>query len=60
MMIFGWLLIGLVIYYFIKNGESEKTKCKSGKTAEDILKERYVNGEIDEATYNKMKTTINK
>ena len=58
MMIFGWILIGWVIYYFIKNGEFE-SKCKNSKSAEDILKERYVNGEIDEVTYNKMKMTIN-
>jgi len=60
MMIIGLVFIGVVIYYFVKNGEFDKTKCKSGKTAEDILKERYVNGEIDEATYIKMKMTISK
>jgi len=60
MMIFGLILIGLVIYYFIKNGELNLSKSSNGKTPEDILKERYVNGEIDEATFNKMKMTINK
>ena len=58
MMIFVWLLIGFSIYYFIKNDES--AKIKNGSTPEDILKERYVNGEIDEATFKKMKITINK
>ena len=60
MMIIGLVLIGVIIYYFVKNGEFEKTKSRSGKMAEDILKERYVNGEIDEATYTKMKMTISK
>ena len=60
MMIIGLVLIGVVIYYFVKNGEFEKTKYNGKMTAEDILKERYVNGEIDEATYNKMKMTISK
>jgi len=60
MMIIGLVLIGVVIYYFVKNGEFEKAKYKTGKTAEDILKERYVNGEIDEPTYIKMKMTISK
>ena len=60
MMIFGWLLIGFGIYYFMNNGKLEKVKCNNSKMPEDVLKERFVNGEIDEATYNKMKMTINR
>ncbi|SEW43715.1 SHOCT domain-containing protein [[Clostridium] fimetarium] len=60
MMIFGWLLIGLGIYYFMNNGKLEKVRCNNSKRPEDVLKERYVNGEIDEATYNKMKMTIDR
>ena len=47
MMIFGWLLIGLGIYYFMNNGKLEKVRCNNSKRPEDVLKERYVNGEID-------------
>ena len=60
MMIIVWLLIGFGLYYFLKNDEAAKIKYKNGSTPDDILKERYVNGEIDEATFKKMKITINK
>ena len=33
---------------------------KNKKSPEEILKERFVNGEIDEETYLKMKDTLNK
>jgi putative membrane protein len=59
MMILIWVLIGFGIYYFIKTDETVKVKFKGGNAPEDILKERYVNGEIDEATFEKMKITIN-
>jgi len=59
MMILVWLLIGFGIYYFIKNDEIVKVKYKGGNAPEEILKERYVSGEIDEATFKKMKITIN-
>ena len=49
-----WIAIGVIVYYvFIKD-----SKISSGSHAEDILKQRYVNGEIDETTYNRMKETL--
>jgi uncharacterized membrane protein len=51
-----WIAIGVIVYYvFIKD-----SKSSSGSAAEDILKQRYVNGEIDEITYNRMKDTLRK
>jgi len=44
----------------MNNGKLEKVRCNNSKRPEDVLKERYVNGEIDEATYNKMKMTIDR
>lgn len=58
MMILFWLLIGFGIYYFLISkkdvnlGNSHKTR------PEEKLKERYVNGEIDEETFNKRLKTI--
>jgi len=53
---FIWIAIGLLVYYvFIKD-----SKSSSSTAAEEILKQRYVNGEIDEAQYNRMKETLRK
>jgi putative membrane protein len=55
-MLLLWIAIGVIVYYvFIKD-----SKSSSGLHAEDILKQRYVNGEIDETTYNRMKETLRK
>lgn len=58
MMIFVWLFIGFGLYYFIKNSGTSNVKHNNGRTAEDVLKERYVNGEIDEMTFERMSKTI--
>ncbi|MGB8453495.1 MAG: SHOCT domain-containing protein [Anaerocolumna sp.] len=57
MMIFIWLLVGFVLYYSINNNTSAAKI--DGSTPEEILKERYVNGEIDKMTFEKMKKTMN-
>ena len=50
MMILLLALIGFAVYYFYKN--SDKTENKSTKKDSiELLKLRYVNGEIDEETY---------
>jgi putative membrane protein len=58
MMIFTWIFIGLAVYYFINKDKKNKMVFTNGGSPEDKLKERYVNGEIDQATYEKMKMTI--
>lgn len=60
MMLLFWILLGIGIFYFIKNNDTTVVKNRKERTPEDILKERFVNGEIDEATFEKMKTTINR
>ena len=61
MMILFLVLIGFGIYYFIKNDtNSYYSMNQKKKSPEEILKERFVNGEIDEETYLKMKKTLNK
>ncbi|MDH8677504.1 hypothetical protein QE109_05060 [Fusibacter bizertensis] len=52
MMIIGIAIIIFVIYY------SSGKKLPGVDKAEDVLKERFVNGEIDEATYLRMKKTL--
>lgn len=57
MMMIGWLIIGFIIYHLIK--DRGVSLINSDNNAESRLKERYVNGEIDEETYVRMKKTIN-
>jgi len=57
-MILLWILLGVGIYYLIidKNGKNLiDTKKEDAKEALDL---RYVKGEIDDETYEKMKKLI--
>lgn len=55
MMMFIWLAVGLGIFYFIENNKIASMKYEYVKTPETILYKRYMNGEIDDVTYKKMK-----
>jgi uncharacterized membrane protein len=56
-MIIFWLLIILAIYYIV-NGHENIVLRKDRSLSEDILIKRYINGEIDEETFNKMRNVI--
>lgn len=51
MMIIFWALIGITIYYLIKDDSNVKQKKKAQRDAVEVLKLRFVNGEIDRETY---------
>jgi putative membrane protein len=53
------LLLGVGAYFLFFNKGNSKIKFPNSKSAEETLKERFVNGEIDEETYKKMKETLN-
>jgi len=59
-MILIWVIIGFAIYYLVKNNGLTVPLATDGKRAEDVLKQRYVNGEIDDETYKRMFETIRK
>jgi len=64
MMIFGWLLVGVVIYYLVRNNgkiEFNNNSNNDNKTndAVNILKKRYAAGEIDDETYERMINNLN-
>lgn len=59
MMILFWLLIGLAVYYFVKNNGQADNKNKNHNAAADVLKLRYVNGEIDQETYKRTLDVLN-
>ena len=54
MMILIWLIIGFGIYYLIKDNRNVNFKAVKNTTVEDTLKQRYVNGEIDDESYTRM------
>lgn len=57
MMFLFWIIIGFGIYYLYTNRD-QSTRSHNRQSAEDKLKERYVNGEIDTETYQHMLKTL--
>ena len=58
MMIILWVLLVVGIYYVLKSNDIIDFDRNSQSDPEKVLKERYVNGEIDEETYSKMRKTL--
>ena len=58
MMILTWLLIGLVIYYLFVHKDGQEFRSSHKKGPEEILRERYANGEIDAETFRNMKDVL--
>lgn len=59
MMIGLFLLVGVAVYFLFFNNGSTKIQFPNRKSAAEILRERFVNGEIDEETFKRMKETLN-
>lgn len=59
MVIIYVLIVGVGIYFLFSQNGMSKIKFSGNKTPEDILKERFVNGEIDVETFKKIKETLN-
>lgn len=51
------LLVGVAVYFIFFASKKRATK---GKTALDLLKEKFINGEIDEEAYKAKKDVITK
>ena len=58
-MIFWWVLIIAVIVYFVKWLIRQSGGGGSGKSALDILKERYARGEINKQEFEEKKKELN-
>ncbi len=60
-MMFLWLLlIGLVLYFvLVKPGKRIGEATKSAEDPEEVLKKRFVNGEITEEEYKNMLKIVN-
>jgi len=54
MMILFLLIIGIVVYFLVKNSGSLAFGKQTKGISIEILKQRYVNGEIDDEEYKRM------
>lgn len=59
MMIFIVLIIGFSIFYILKNNQNVNLNTHVEKNSEEVLKLRYVDGEIDDETYKRMLKILN-
>lgn len=50
----GWVIVAFIIFSVIRR----KGHRPTSQSSMNRLKERFVNGEMDEATYRNMKTVI--
>lgn len=57
MMIFAWLAFGFFVYYLFESRESV-SYSRGHKSHEEILRERFANGEIDETEYIHLKEML--
>lgn len=53
-------IVGIILVYLWVTGDGKKVLSRYDDSSERILKERFVNGEIDEETYLKMKSVLKK
>jgi len=60
MMMILWLFFGFAMYSIFSRSRHSNSQFHNEKSPEDILKERYINGEIDEEVYKKMNKIINR
>ncbi|MDF1616086.1 SHOCT domain-containing protein [Petrocella sp. FN5] len=58
MMILIWALIGFGIYYMIREQKGSGFGNDVKTSPEEVLKQRYATGEIDEETFIRMMKTI--
>jgi Predicted membrane protein len=58
MMIFFWILLIIALFYIFGDPKKYINTQRQGTSAEEELKMRYVKGEINEETFEKMKKTI--
>lgn len=57
-MIFIWIIIVLLIYHVYNNNESISINTRKPDTSMEVLKQRYVKGEISDDDYERMKKIL--
>lgn len=58
-MMFLWLIIIGVVIYLLVRGNKGGSQLKSGDDPVELLKKRFINGEITEEEYKKMRKVVN-
>lgn len=59
-MMFGWIFIIIIVYFMFTKKDGRTVFNNEDKEAEEILKRRFVDGEITEEEYMRMKVVLNK
>lgn len=58
MYLLGIIIVAALVYLIVKPGHQHGSDSAKSNDAEEILKKRFVSGEIDEETYKKMLRTL--
>lgn len=58
MMFLFLIILIMVVYYLFYNTDKNSNLFNKNNSAQELLKERFIRGEIDEKTYLRMKETI--
>lgn len=59
-MIVLWIFLLVAVYYIFKDRIPTDSEGRRTSSADETLKQRYVNGDIGEETYRRMKKEISK
>ncbi len=57
-MMFIWIIIVLLVYHVYKNNESLSIDTRKRDNSMEVLKQRYVKGEINDDDFERMKKIL--
>lgn len=57
-MMFIWIIIVLLVYHMYKNNESLSINTRKQDSSMEVLKQRYVKGEINDDDFERMKKIL--
>lgn len=57
-MIFIWIIIVFLVYHMYKNNESLSINTRKTDSSMEVLKQRYVKGEISDDDFERMKKIL--
>ncbi|WP_019230292.1 SHOCT domain-containing protein [Sedimentibacter sp. B4] len=57
-MMFIWIIIVLLVYHMYKNNETLSINTRKQDSSMEVLKQRYVKGEINDDDFERMKKIL--